>query len=69
MAAIAWSWAACTKIGLAAEILFHPDGYKGGSKNYIEAFSTRGGFGHPLLAYWQMCRPDEYPTMEKWLRD
>ncbi|WP_428253045.1 hypothetical protein [Gynuella sp.] len=69
MAAIAWSWAACTKIGLAAEVLFHPDGYQGGSKNYIESFSSRGGFGYPLLAYWQMCQPDSYPTMEKWLRD
>ena len=69
MAAIAWSWAACMKIGLAAEVLFHADGYKGGSQNYIEAFSSHGGFGYPLLTYWQMCQPDGFPTMEKWLRD
>ena len=73
MAAIAWSWAACMEIGLEAEVLFHNDGYKGGSKNYIEAFTNSSGFGHPLLTFWGMCQPEQqndgYPIMEKWLRD
>jgi hypothetical protein len=73
MATIAWSWAALMKIGLAAEVLFHPDGYRGGSENYIDAFSNSSGFGHPLLSYWGLCQPEQqpdgYPIMEKWLRD
>ncbi len=47
MAAIAWSWAALKKIGLAPEVLFHPDGYRGASGTYIEAFTHQWGFGFP----------------------
>lgn len=72
MAAIAWSWAALRHIGLAPEVVFHPQGYRGGSQSLIEAFTSSTGFGHPLLRAWLMCGPPEqrqgYPKMNRWLR-
>jgi len=72
MAAIAWSWAALQQLQLPAEFLFHPDGYKGGSATYIQAFAEHGGFGHPLLNWYGMCapagQPEGYPKMQRWLR-
>ena len=72
MAAIAWSWAALLHLNLPPEFLFHPDGYKGGSESYIEAFSTGSGFGHPMLSWYGMCKPAGteagYPLMNLWLR-
>ena len=72
MAAIAWSWAALTYLKLPPELVFHPNGYSGGSANYIEGFQRQGGFGHPLLSYFNMCLPcgcqGGYPLMQKWLR-
>ena len=72
MAAIAWSWAALTFINLAPNIVFHAQGYKGGSENIIAAFSNGLGFGYPLLVSWSMCeQPDThkgFPEMKRWLR-
>jgi len=72
MAAIAWSWAALCHIGLAPEVVFHPQGYRGGSKSLIEAFTSSTGFGYPLLCAWLMCEPPGtrtgYPAMRHWLR-
>ena len=73
MAAIAWSWAALTAIGLAPSIVFHKDGYKGESPNIIKAFSEGFGFGYPMLSYWRMCEPLgehplSFPNMRVWLR-
>ncbi|ADZ90175.1 hypothetical protein [Marinomonas mediterranea] len=71
-AAIAWSYAACKYINLDVTVLFHKEGYKGGSSNMIDAFESGGGFGFPLLQYWQMCEangtPEGYPKMKVWLR-
>lgn len=72
MAAIAWSWAALQKMGGDPEFLFHAQGYKGGSKTYIQAFSSGGGFGYPLLAWYGMTEmpghPEAFPKMKRWLR-
>lgn len=72
MAAIAWSWAALNHIGLAPEVVFHPQGYKGGSQSLIETFTNSAGFGYPLLRAWLMCESPEhkdgYPKMHRWLR-
>ncbi|WP_102796028.1 hypothetical protein [Bowmanella denitrificans] len=72
MSAIAWSWAASREIGIHPEVLFHPDGYKGASENYIEAFQLAQGFGYPMLIYWGLTNPpgepDGYPKMARWLR-
>ncbi len=72
MAAIAWSWAALQKVGGDPEFLFHAQGYKGGSETYIQAFSSGGGFGYPLLAWYGMTEmpghPEAFPKMKRWLR-
>jgi len=72
MAAIAWSWAASLKLDIAANVLFHPDGYKGASQHYIDVFESGQGFGFPLLVYWGLTnppgQPKGYPAMSKWIR-
>lgn len=78
MATLAWSWAALTHLGLAPEVVFHPDGYKGESAWLIEMFTGGGELGVPLLQWMGMTaergnadglgmRP--FPAMTKWLRD
>jgi hypothetical protein len=68
MAAIAWSWAAAGELGLEPELVFHADGYRGGSATIIDAFSSRRWFGVPLLACWGMTEEAIFPRMTRWLR-
>jgi hypothetical protein len=68
MAAIAWSWAAAAELGLDPAIVFHPDGYRGGSATIIECFSSGRWFGVPLLACWGMTEEATFPRMIRWLR-
>lgn len=68
MAAIAWSWAAAAALGLDPQVVFHADGYRGGSATIIEAFSSRRWFGVPLLACWGMTEEAIFPRMHRWLR-
>jgi hypothetical protein len=68
MAAIAWSWAAAAELGLDPEVLFHADGYRGGSAAIIDGFSTGRWFGVPLLACWGMTEEAIFPRMIRWLR-
>ncbi|WP_144394759.1 hypothetical protein [Pleionea sediminis] len=72
MAAIAWSWAAIVHINLPPDVVFHPDGYKGGSNSIINAFQNGHGFGYPMLYSWYMCelptQPNGFPKMLSWLR-
>lgn len=77
MAAIAWSWAALTHLELAPEVVFHPEGYKGGSTALIEAFSAGNGPGIPLLEWFGMTSAGmptsdpatpRFPAMVRWLR-
>lgn len=79
MAAIAWSWAALTHLRIAPSVVFHADGYKGGSQSLIDAFSNRCGPGIPILARMGLCSDPnagvdaihnnlpEFPTMTRWL--
>lgn len=72
MAAIAWSYAAATAIGLPVHTLFHP-AYKGGSGYLVDAFASGAFIGLPMLQYLGMtARADEqgpaYPIMRTWLR-
>lgn len=73
MAAIAWSWAALKHICLPPEVVFHREGYRGGSQCLIRAFTSGGGFGHPLLYAWSMCQqpeqPEGFPKMIRWFRE
>ncbi len=43
MAAIAWSYAALRYLGLEPEVVFHPDGYRGGSTSLIDNFGEGRG--------------------------
>ena len=68
MAAIAWSVAAARACGVELEVLFHPEGYKGGSANLIADFRAGQPFGVPLLAWYGMTGAEIYPEMTRWLR-
>ena len=77
MAAIAWSYAALRHLEIPAAIVFHPEGYKGGSQAIIENFSGGRYFGVPLLQLYQMAFENRlaqargvepYPHMLRWLR-
>ena len=77
MAAIAWSVAAARACGVPLPVLFHPDGYRGGSQALIDAFEGDGSVGTPLLAWWGMTVapnpgrgpvPGAFPAMSRWLR-
>ena len=77
MAAIAWSYAAALHLGVAAEVVFHPDGYKGGAAALCSNFRAGRYIGVPMLQWMGLtteARPDSgaqqpaYPQMKVWLR-
>jgi hypothetical protein len=77
MAALAWSWAALRHLQLEPDIVFHQHGYKGGGASLIEAFSSHGGPGVPLLQWYGMTLDakqaaaggvEPYPHMLRWMR-
>lgn len=77
MAAIAWSYAAALYMQIDPAIVFHSEGYRGGSQVILENFSQGRYFGVPLLQ-WMGLTADKknaarlqvppYPHMLKWLR-
>ena len=68
IAAILWSFAACTHLQLPLELLFHPNGYKGGSEWLIDQFTIKNYIGLPLLEWMGLSTKEEFPSMKKWLR-
>lgn len=78
MMAIAWSFAACRCLKIDPRVVFHPDGYKGGSDALVENFVAGRYIGVPMLQ-WVGMTVDErraaelgvppYPHMLKWLRE
>jgi hypothetical protein len=72
MAALAWSYAAASRLGLDPGVVFHADGYRGGSAGLIEAFDHGRGPGIPLLRWWGMTLGPNgeppFPHMLRWLR-
>lgn len=75
MAVIAWTYAACLEVGIDPSIVFHPDGYKGGSESILENFGQGRYFGVPILQWYGMTneRLSEnntlvYPKMVSWIR-
>lgn len=73
MAAIAWSYAAATAIGLPVGTLFHP-AYKGGSDYLLQAFADGAYIGLPMLQYWGLAAAagaegPVYPALRTWLRE
>lgn len=78
MMAIAWSYAATVKLGLPAEFVFHPDGYRGASQWYIEQYTSGANPCLPLMQWAGFCYDEKqaaknevppYPYMIRWLRE
>ena len=77
MMAIAWSYAAVREPGMPPQIVFHADGYRGGSQSLIENFGEGRFLAVPMLAWAGMTYDVErarelgvspYPHMRRWLR-
>jgi hypothetical protein len=77
MASIAWSYAALRYLDLDPAVVFHPEGYKGGSAAIIENFTAGNYFGVPLLQFYAMSyEPRQaakkgvapFPHMLRWVR-
>jgi hypothetical protein len=77
MAVIAWTYAACLEIKIDPSVVFHPDGYKGGSESILENFSNGHYFGVPILEWYGMTDRNtntqqnntvSYPKMLTWVR-
>lgn len=75
--AIAWSYAALVHLRLEPSVLFHAEGYRGGSESLIENFTQGRYFGVPTLQWIGLTADDKrakemgidpYPSMIKWLR-
>jgi len=78
MMALAWSYAAIKYLNMDPHVVFHADGYKGGSENLIENFSEGRYIGLPLLQWVGMAYDEKnateynkppYPHMINWLRE
>lgn len=77
MAAIAWSYAAVLHLGLDPAVVFHEEGYRGGSTSLIENFTAGRYVGVPMLQWLGMTVAagtadgdiDPYPSMSRWLRE
>jgi hypothetical protein len=78
MAAIAWSYAAALYLGIDPAVVFHPNGYSGGSQAILLNFSQGRYFGVPMLEWFgltadkntaALLQVPRYPRMLKWLRD
>lgn len=78
IAAILWSYAAATAIGLPPETVFHPHGYKDQSEWHIENFASGNYIGLPLLEWMGLTLSPEkaaaqnaepFPKMIRWKRE
>jgi hypothetical protein len=77
MAALAWSFAAVTHLGLDPSVPFHAGGYRGEGASLAENFSRGGYVGVPMLAMWGLTHEPHrakaagappYPHMLAWRR-
>lgn len=74
MAAMAWSYAAASHLGISPSVVFHENGYRGQAHQLLDDFSNGKAIGLPYL-WWigmttqpQLGRPSIYPRMLHWLR-
>jgi hypothetical protein len=68
MMAIAWSYAAAVHLDLDPAVVFHEDGYRGGSASILESFAAPSPVGVPMLRWFGMTTGD-FPVMTRWLYD
>ena len=76
--ALAWSYAACIHLGLDPSVVFHADGYRGGSQSIIENF-TEGRYIGVFGLEWRGMAYDKkrakefnarpYPHMISWVKE
>jgi RimJ/RimL family protein N-acetyltransferase len=75
MGALAWSYAAAVHLGMAPEVVFHPNGYRGQANDLIAGFATQNPIGLPFLWWIGLTtqplngQPSIYPRMTCWLRE
>lgn len=78
MAAILWSYAAALETEIPLDVLFHSDGYKGGSEWLKQSFTDGHYIGLPMLEWIGLAFGPKlaaennvapFPHMVKWLRD
>lgn len=74
IAVMLWTYAACVKLNLPPEIVFHSGGYKGESDWILTCYKNKNYLGLPLLV-WMGLTADVnnsisgFPLMHQWLRD
>ena len=77
MMAISWSYAAALHLAIDPAIVFHADGYRGGSTSLLENFGQGRYLALPMLQWAGMAydkpKADEagaaaFPAMRTWLR-
>jgi hypothetical protein len=77
MAAIAWSYAAAMHLKIPAAMVFHGQGYRGGSQSLVENFANRRYIGVPMLEWVGIAVGEKraielgvepYPHVLRWLR-
>ena len=78
MAAILWSYAAALESGTSLDLLFHEDGYKGGSEWLKQSLMDGNYIGLPMLEWIGLAagpqlaaekNVEPFPHMIKWMRD
>lgn len=73
--ALAWSYAAALHIGIAPEIVFHENGYRGQAASLLETFREGRLMGQPLLGWMGLTTPELpespsiFPRMLRWVRN
>lgn len=77
MMAISWSYAAALHLQIPPEVVFHPDGYQGGSESLLQNFAE-GRFLAVAMLQWlglayepkhaEVLGVAGFPTMRAWLR-
>ncbi|CAN5838262.1 hypothetical protein BH11BAC7_BH11BAC7_27720 [soil metagenome] len=70
IAALLWSYMAARETGIPAEVVFHPDGYKGDSEWLLENFKNKMFIGYPLLNWMKIFeKKDGELKVISWLRN
>jgi hypothetical protein len=69
LAAMLWSYAACQELGLPAEVVFHPQGYKGQSDWLLNSYRQGSYIGLPLLVWMGLTTTETFPRLTRWLRE
>ncbi len=77
MAAIAWSYAVAMHLRIPAAVVFHDQGYRGGSQSLLESFANGRYIGVPMLEWVGIAVGEKraielgvepYPYVLRWLR-